>query len=80
MSRVSKSATRTVSRASIGNFLDNFKAYVLGNLSEQLDTLKIKNKQKDENVALSILCTRCRKKHALRECPLDSVEICIICA
>jgi len=31
---------------------------------------------------LSIFCPKCRKKHALRECPLDllTVETCVICA
>ena len=66
----------------IGSFLDNFKTDILGSLSEQIDTLKIKNKQKLENVALSIFCPMQRKKHALRECPLHlrSVETCVICA
>lgn len=40
--------------------------------------IRVKNKQKIENVALFILCPRCRKKHALYEHPLDSVEICVI--
>lgn len=47
-----------------------------------MDTLKIQNKQNSENVALSIFCPKCWKKHALRECPLDSkaIETCAICA
>ena len=80
MSKINKSAIGTISRAKIGNFLDNFKMDILGSLSEQLDTLKIQNKQKAENVALSIFCPKCRKKHALREYPLYSIEICVICA
>ena len=42
----------------------------------------MKNKRKAENAALSIFCRKCRKKHALRECPLDlkNVEPCVICA
>lgn len=61
--------------------LDTFKIYILGNLSEEIDILKIQNKKKYENVALSIFCPRCRKKHALRECPLDlkTRETCTIC-
>lgn len=64
----------------IRNFFDNFNVDILWSLSEQIDALKIQNKQKDENVALSIFCPKCRKKHALRECPLDlkSVETCVI--
>jgi len=79
MSRISKSGSRTISRAEIGNFLENFKIYILGSLSEHVYTLKILNKKKFENVALYILCPRCRKKHALRECPIYSIEICVIC-
>jgi len=44
MSRIRKSATRIVSRAEIGNLLDKFKTYILGNISEKLDTPKIQNK------------------------------------
>jgi len=82
LSRINKSATGTISKAELGNLLDTFKTDILGSLSEQIDTLKIQNKKNDENVALSIFCPKCRKKHALRECPLDSkaIETCVICA
>jgi len=79
MSRVRKFAYGIVSREELGKFLDNFKTNILGNLSEQLDTLKIQNKKKVKNDSLSISYPTCRKKHALGECPLDSVEICVIC-
>ena len=62
--------------------LDEFKTDILGSLSEQLDTLKIQNKQKAETDALAIFCPKCRKKHALREFPLDAkvVETSMICS
>ena len=41
--RVSKSTTRSVSRAEIGNMLDEFKIDILGSLNEQIDTLKLQN-------------------------------------
>ena len=41
LTRASKSASRTVNRAEIGNMLDEFKSYILGSLSEQIDTLKL---------------------------------------
>ena len=80
--RENKSATRSVSRAEIGNMLDEFKTNILGRFSEQLDTLKIQNKQKIDVDALAIFCPKCRKKHALRECPLDAkiIETCMICS
>ena len=82
LSRVNKYAVEEVSRVETCCLSDNFKIDILGSLSEQIDTLKIENKQKDENVALSIFCRRSRKKHALRECPLDlkSIETYVICA
>ena len=80
--RANKSSTGSISRAEIGNMLDELKTNILGSLSEQLDTFKIQNKQKIEADALAIFCPKCRKKHALRECPLDakSVETCMICS
>ena len=54
LSRINKSANGTVSRAELGNFLHSFKTDILGRLSEKIDTLKIQNKKKAENVALSI--------------------------
>jgi len=53
MLRVRKYAYGIVSIEKLGNFLDNIKTIILGNLSEQLDTLRIQNKKKYENVALS---------------------------
>jgi len=73
MSKINKSATGTVSRDEIGNLLDDFKTDILGCLNEQLYTLKIQNKKKAKNVSLSIFCSKCRKKHFLIECPLDSI-------
>ena len=52
--------------------LDEFKYDIFGSLSEQIDTLELQNKQKDESDALAIFCPKCRKKHALREFPLDA--------
>jgi len=80
MTRINKFAARTISRAELGNLLEKFKTKILGSLSEQINTLIVKNKKNAKNDALSIFCPKCRKKHALRECPLDlkSVEIFII--
>jgi len=63
--RVNKSATRSVSRAEIGNMLDELKIDILGSLSEKIDTLKLQNKQKTEADALAIFCPKCRKKNML---------------
>ena len=81
LSRINKFAIGTISRVEIGNLLDTFKTDILGILSEQIYTLKIQNKKNSETVALSILCPKCQKKHALREFNLDSkvIETCVIC-
>ena len=68
-----------VTRVELGNLLDNFKTDLLGTIGSQLDTLKIKRKQEDENPVLSIFCPKCRKRHPLRECPLDNISVCAIC-
>jgi hypothetical protein len=77
--RVNKSALGGVTRVELWNLLENFKTDILGTLSSQLDTIKVKKKQEEENLGLSILCSKCRKRHPLRECPLNTVSICGIC-
>jgi len=79
--RTNKSVVTTVSRVEVGSLLDTLKIDILGSLSEKIDTLKLQNKQKSENAALSIFCPMCRKNHTLRECPLDlkTIETCAIC-
>lgn len=66
----------------MGNLFENFKTDILRTLSSQLDVLQVKKKhEKHEELekALSMFCSKCRKKHALRECPADSIEVCQIC-
>lgn len=75
MARVSRSTSRLVGQTKVNNLLD-----ILGNLNEQIDILRMKNKQKVENVASYIFFPKCRKKHAFHEYPLDNIKICEICA
>jgi hypothetical protein len=63
-------------RAKIGNLLENFKTNILSTIGSQLDTLKIKKKQEEENPTMSIYCPRCRRNHSSRECPLDNISVC----
>jgi hypothetical protein len=72
MARVSKSASGLVSQTKPNNLLN-----ILRNLNEQTDMLRKQNKQK---VVGFIFCPKCRKKHALHECPLDNIKMCKICA
>ena len=77
--RVNKSASGWVTRVELGNLLENFKTDILGTLSSPLDTIKVKKKQEEENLVLSIFCSKCRKRHPLRKCPLNTVSICGTC-
>ncbi len=63
----------------IGNLFENFKTYMLGTLTTQLDVLQAKQKQMEAEQNLAIFCPRCRKKHSHKECPLDTVQTCAIC-
>jgi len=68
-----------VTRAEIGNLLENFKANILGTLTTQLDIMQAKQKQAEVEWNLVIFYPRCRKKHSHNECPLDAVQVCSIC-
>jgi hypothetical protein len=74
-----KPTSRGVTRIELGNILEKFKTYILNTITSQLDTMKIKRKQEEENVVLAIFCHQCRKKHPENECPLNVIEICGIC-
>ena len=77
--KVNKSASEWVTRVELGNLLENFKTDILGILSSQLDNIKVRRRQKEENPVLSIFCSKCRKRHMLKDCPLNTVSICGIC-
>jgi hypothetical protein len=77
--RINKLASRGVTRVELGNLLENFKTDTLSTLSSQLDTIKMKKKQDEENAILTIFFSRCRKRHPLKECPLNIVIRCGFC-
>ena len=66
-------------RAEVGNILENFKIDILSTLTTQLDVLQAKQKQAEAEQTLAIFFHRCRKKHGSRECPLDMVQVYVIC-
>ena len=43
-----------------------------------MDTLNIKKKFEDE--ALAIFCSLCKKKHPIKNCSLNSISVCGVCA
>ena len=62
----------------LGNLLENFKTNILGMISYQNDSMNIKKKFEDK--ALTIFCSRCKKRHPLKNCPLNVVSLCSLCA
>ena len=51
----------------------------MSTLGTQVEVLKTKKIQEQQDQALSIFCPKCRKKHPLKECPLNNVHICGLC-
>lgn len=79
-SRFTKSvAGAGVTSAEMGNLFENFKTDILSTLPSQLDVLQAKKKQEEVEKALAMFCSKCRKKHPLRECPANTIEVCRIC-
>jgi hypothetical protein len=54
LSKVTKSTTWSISRAEIGNLLENFKTKLLGTLNSQFDVFNAKKRQQDETTTLAI--------------------------
>ena len=75
--RVVKSSSGGITRLELGN-LENFKTDILGTISAQMDTLNIKKKFEDE--VLAIFCSHCKKKHPIKNCPLNLISVCGVCA
>eukprot|EP00253_Pinus_taeda_P006588 PITA_06588 len=78
-SKATKSASASVTRAEIGNLLEEFKTDQLSTLGTQIDTLKAKKIQEEEDQMMAIFCPKCRKKHALKDCPLENIQVCAFC-
>ena len=77
--RINKLTLGGVTRIELGNLQENFKNGILSTLSSQLDTIKTKKKQDEENAILNIFCSRCRKRHPLKECPLNTMSLFAFC-
>jgi hypothetical protein len=75
--RAVKSSSGGITKLELGNLLENFKTDILGTINAQMDTLNIKKKFEDE--ALAIFCLRCKKKHPIKNCPLNSISVCGVC-
>ena len=52
---------------------------MINSISSQLNVMREKQKEVAEDMVLGVFFPKCRKKHPLRECPLDKVEVCGLC-
>ena len=73
--RTQKSSNGGATRAEIGNILKKFKIDMMSSISSEIDVLREKQKQALEYLTLCVFYPRCRKKHPVKECPLDKVEV-----
>ena len=78
-SKATKSASASVTRAEIGNLLEEFKTDLLSTLGTQIDTLKAKKRQEEEDQMMAIFCPNWQKKHALKDYPLENIQVCSFC-
>lgn len=76
---VSTSSSNSSIKGEIGNMLEDFKSEMPQTLALQMDTMHIKRKQEETERALAIFCPRCTRRHPRNECPLNSIEICLLC-
>ena len=51
----------------------------MSSISLQLDVMRENKKQGDEDLVVGVFCPKCIKKHPLRECLLEKVEVCGMC-
>jgi len=75
----STSSSNLSIKGEIGNMLEDFKSDMMQTLALQLDTMNIKRKQEEAERALAIFCPRCTRRHPRNECPLNCIEIFLVC-
>ena len=56
----------SISRSEFGILLEDFKIDLLSNLGTQVEVSKTKKIQEQQDQALSIFCSKCRKNHPLK--------------
>lgn len=59
-SKITKSGTGNITRAELGNIFEDFKTDLLSTLGNQIDILKAKKRQDEQEQDLSIFCPKCR--------------------
>jgi hypothetical protein len=79
VTRSTKSISNGVTKIELGNLLESFKTDIMSTFGSQLDMLKGKQKQEEQEKIFAIWCPSCRKKHGKGECPLNKVQVCGLC-
>ena len=74
--KAQNSSNGGATQAELSNLIEKFKTDMMSSISSEIDVLRAKKKQLVEDLALGVFFPRCRKKHPLKECPLDKVEVC----
>ena len=67
ISKITKSATKSITRDKPGNLLEDFKTDRLSTLGTQVETLKTRKRQEEQDQILSFFCPKCRKKTPLKD-------------
>jgi len=76
---VSPSPSTTSIKNDIGNMLEDFKSEIIHTFKLKMDTMQIKRKQEEAERTLVIFYPRCTKRHPRNECPLNFIEVCLVC-
>ena len=77
--RTQNSSNGGATRVEIGNLLKKFKTEMMSSISSEIDVLRTKQKQAVEDLTLGVFFPKCRKRHPLKEFPVNKVEVCHLC-
>lgn len=75
--KVTKFTIRNVTRTKEWHLILYLKIYLPHIISFKLVTMQIK-KEQQEKIYFNISCPKCVKKHIVRECPLENINIFVI--
>ena len=59
--------------------IEDFKSDMLHTFSLKMDTMHVKRKQEEAERTLDIFFPRCTRKHPRNECPLNFIEVFLVC-
>ena len=76
---ISPSSSNTSIKGEIGNMMEDFKSEMLQMLALHMDTMHIRRKQEESEIALAILYPIRTKRHLRNEFPFNSIEIFSVC-